>query len=58
MANPHVTGIAAMLMSKHEFGSAFEVYEALMTIATSNILKSSKGRNDNLLLAYNGPERL
>jgi hypothetical protein len=57
MANPHVTGIAAMLMSEYEFHSPNEVYDALMSIATKNILKSTHDQSGKKLLAYNGPER-
>lgn len=58
MANPHVTGIAAMLMSEYEFHSASEVYEAIMNIATENVLTSSiNDEESEKLLAYNGPER-
>ncbi|KAG1109224.1 hypothetical protein G6F42_015721 [Rhizopus arrhizus] len=58
MANPHVTGIAAMLMSEYEFHSASELYEAIMNIATENVLTSSiEDDGSERLLAYNGPER-
>lgn len=57
MANPHVTGIAAMLMSEFKFDSANQVYEALMSIATPNILKSAHDQGRKKLLAYNGPDR-
>ena len=56
MANPHVTGIAAMLMSEYQFNSPLEVYDAVMKMATPNALKSAKN-GENILLAYNGPER-
>lgn len=57
MANPHVTGIAAMLMSEFEFGSANEVYEALMNIATHDTLDSPKDNGRDVVLAYNGSDR-
>jgi subtilisin family serine protease len=58
MANPHVTGIAAMLMSEYKFRSAYEVYEAIMSIATDNVLTSSvEDDSSEKLLAYYGPER-
>ncbi|KAK4509377.1 uncharacterized protein ATC70_007728 [Mucor velutinosus] len=58
MANPHVTGIAAMLMSEYDFHSASELYEAIMNIATENVLTSSiDDDGSERLLAYNGPER-
>jgi hypothetical protein len=56
MANPHVTGIAAMLMSQYRFQSAHEVYDAIVNLATHNVLKSStKDDTSEKLLAYNGP---
>ncbi|KAI8881558.1 subtilisin-like protein, partial [Backusella circina FSU 941] len=51
MANPHVSGIAAVLMSKYNFESAHEVYDALKSIATTGVLSSNNGE-DNQLLAY------
>lgn len=57
MANPHVSGIAAMLMSEYEFHSPSEVYDALMSIATHNILTSPKDQGRDVLLAYNGADR-
>jgi hypothetical protein len=56
MANPHVTGIAAMLMSERKFNSVDDIYNMLMQIATPGIL-TSPVEQANLLLAYNGPER-
>lgn len=57
MANPHVTGIAAMLMSEFEFQSPNEVYEALVSIATHNSLDSPNDHGRDILLAYNGADR-
>lgn len=57
MANPHVTGIAAMLMSEYEFRSASELYEALMSIATPDTLRSPHESGRDVLLAYNGADR-
>lgn len=57
MANPHVTGIAAMLMSENDFHSPNEVYEAVMNIATPNILRTTNDFSGEKLLAYNGQER-
>ncbi|KAG0759436.1 hypothetical protein G6F57_009192 [Rhizopus arrhizus] len=39
MANPHVSGIAAMLMSKRVFQSPHELYGILRAMATPNTLK-------------------
>lgn len=55
MANPHVTGIAAMLMSQYNFRSAHEVYDAIVALGTQNMLKSSISDDSEKLLAYNGP---
>ncbi|KAI8886512.1 subtilisin-like protein [Backusella circina FSU 941] len=56
MANPHVTGIAAMLMSERNFDSANDLYNTIIQIATPGVLKSPVEQT-NLLLAYNGLER-
>ncbi|KAI9482610.1 peptidase S8/S53 domain-containing protein, partial [Zychaea mexicana] len=57
MANPHVVGIAASLMSKQPSLSPKELYEAIVTKATSNMLTftttSDADLNSNLI-AYNG----
>ncbi|KAG0172226.1 subtilisin-like serine protease [Apophysomyces sp. BC1034] len=52
MANPHVSGIAALLMAKHDFQSVHQVYDALSMIATPNVL--SDVRDSRNLLAYTG----
>lgn len=57
MANPHVTGIAAMLMSENNFQSPSEVYDAVMNIATPNILSTTNEFSGEKLLAYNGQDR-
>ncbi|KAI8055590.1 peptidase S8/S53 domain-containing protein [Gilbertella persicaria] len=56
MASPHVAGIAANLMSKKQFNTAQEVYDALRALATSGVVhfdavKSSSPNNN--LLAFN-----
>ncbi|KAI9243800.1 peptidase S8/S53 domain-containing protein [Sporodiniella umbellata] len=56
MANPHVSGIAAMLMTERTFESTEELYDTLKSIATPNILTSIDDSQE-ALLAYNGPER-
>ncbi|CAO3701366.1 unnamed protein product [Rhizopus stolonifer] len=56
MANPHVSGIAAMLMTERTFQSTHDLYNALKTIATPNILTPSNKAQGGLL-AYNGPNR-
>lgn len=56
MASPHVAGIAANLMSKKQFNSAHEVYDAIRAIATKDkvIFDSQKSSSpNNNLLAFN-----
>lgn len=57
MANPHVSGIAAMLMSKRIFQSPHELYGILRAMATPNTLKP-QDKASGALLAYNGPNAL
>lgn len=57
MANPHVTGIAATLMSENQFDSANDVYDAVMKIATKDTLRASNNNDERILLAYNGLDR-
>ncbi|KAI9474247.1 MAG: peptidase S8/S53 domain-containing protein [Benjaminiella poitrasii] len=58
MANPHVTGIAALLMSQHEFSSPYELYDAIKTSATQSALKQTAHEDSNSkLLAYYGPDK-
>ncbi|KAI8357835.1 peptidase S8/S53 domain-containing protein [Choanephora cucurbitarum] len=55
MASPHVAGIAANLMGRHNFSSAQEVYDTLMSIATADILHFDNSRTSSPnynLLAY------
>ncbi|KAI7902416.1 peptidase S8/S53 domain-containing protein [Cokeromyces recurvatus] len=55
MANPHVTGIAAILMSQYKFSKPSELYEAIKSSATQKILKQSSHEDNSLkLLAYYG----
>ncbi|KAG2226673.1 hypothetical protein INT45_001020 [Circinella minor] len=57
MANPHVTGIAALLLGKNNFASVDEVYDTLTSMATKNVLKMSsvaEGYDNHNLLAYTG----
>ncbi|KAG2214708.1 hypothetical protein INT46_000927 [Mucor plumbeus] len=56
MASPHVAGIAANLMSKNNYASAQEVYDAIRSIATRDKIEfdSSKSSSpNNNLLAFN-----
>ncbi|KAI8991471.1 peptidase S8/S53 domain-containing protein [Mycotypha africana] len=56
MANPHVTGIAALLMSQHTFRSPHELYNAIVALATPGALEAAS-EDDNRSpkpLAYNG----
>jgi hypothetical protein len=56
MANPHVTGIGAMLLSQYQFRSAHQLYDAIVNLATHNALESSVlDDTSEKLLAYNGP---
>ncbi|CAO3692257.1 hypothetical protein G6F70_000392 [Rhizopus microsporus] len=57
MASPHVSGIAAMLMSKTKFGSPNDLYTMIKNMGTPNILKPSD-KVQGAPLAYNGPEYL
>ncbi|KAI9494017.1 peptidase S8/S53 domain-containing protein [Zychaea mexicana] len=57
MANPHVTGIAALLLGKNNYASVDQVYDTLTSIATKNVLKMSPaavGHENHNLLAYTG----
>ncbi|KAI8981103.1 peptidase S8/S53 domain-containing protein [Pilobolus umbonatus] len=53
MANPHVSGIAAMLMSERSYDTVKELYDTLISKATPNLLQSHVDIK-NKLLAYNG----
>ena len=57
MANPHVVGIAASLMSTQTFNSPKELYQVILSKATSNMLTFTSSMADpemnNNLIAYN-----
>jgi subtilisin family serine protease len=56
MASPHVAGIAANLMSKNNYKTAKEVYDAIREAATKNALTFSQHRSfsdNHNLLAFN-----
>lgn len=56
MASPHVAGIAANLMSKNNYDTAHQVYEAIRMLATKDSVQfdSSKSSSpNNNLLAFN-----
>ncbi|KAI9250492.1 peptidase S8/S53 domain-containing protein [Phascolomyces articulosus] len=56
MANPHVVGIAASLMSKQVFNTPQELYQAILSKATSDMLKFTSTldqESNNNLIAYN-----
>ncbi|KAI7861078.1 peptidase S8/S53 domain-containing protein [Circinella umbellata] len=56
MANPHVVGIAASLMSKKTFNSPKELYQVILSKATSNMLTFSPTVDleiNNNLIAFN-----
>lgn len=57
MANPHVAGIAALLMSEYNFNSPYELYDAILSLATRDVLQSEVDQGTEKLLAYYGPER-
>ncbi|KAI9313162.1 peptidase S8/S53 domain-containing protein [Dichotomocladium elegans] len=57
MANPHVAGIAALLLSQRNFDSVEELYHEITAMATKDVLSSSHGNDkihDHNLLAYTG----
>lgn len=56
MANPHVAGIAALLMSQFTFNSPFELYDAITSLATHDVLQSPIDEESSKLLAYYGPD--
>ncbi|RCH92207.1 subtilisin-like serine protease [Rhizopus stolonifer] len=58
MANPHVTGIAAMLLGEYQFNSVHELYDKIKSMATQNVLRFEANEGDDYerLLAYNGLE--
>lgn len=56
MASPHVAGIAANLMSKNQFTTAQQVYDAVRNIATRDMVifdPSKSSSPNNNLLAFN-----
>lgn len=57
MANPHVTGIAATLMSENRYDNANDVYDAVMRIATRDTLRAANNHDERVPLAYNGLDR-
>ena len=57
MANPHVVGIAATLMSNQTYASPKQLYDAVVAKATSDILTFSLAAEDDMnnnRIAYNG----
>ncbi|KAI9319102.1 peptidase S8/S53 domain-containing protein [Dichotomocladium elegans] len=53
MANPHVAGIAAVLMSRQTFATARDVYNAISALATRNVVDFGYIDESNAnLLAY------
>ncbi|ORX99440.1 subtilisin-like protein [Basidiobolus meristosporus CBS 931.73] len=50
MASPHVAGVAALLLSKGTVSTPQEVYDALTSAATKDVLTDLKGATPNLLL--------
>ncbi|ORZ21432.1 peptidase S8/S53 domain-containing protein [Absidia repens] len=60
MANPHVAGIAAILMAEHSFDSVNDLYNTLRSMATRDVLnfdsKKKSELNSNNMLAYYSAE--
>ena len=57
MANPHVAGIAALLLGKNSFTSVDQVYDRLTSTATKDVLTLSPAadaESNHNLLAYSG----
>ncbi|KAJ8662796.1 hypothetical protein O0I10_001760 [Lichtheimia ornata] len=57
MANPHVAGIAAMLLGQKSYPSVNDIYQELMNLASKDILHmspASKDYDNHNLLAYTG----
>lgn len=55
MANPHVSGIAATLLSRKSYSSVQELYNDLLTLGTHDTLSfrwSKETSPSNNLLAY------
>jgi subtilisin family serine protease len=52
MATPHVAGVAASLMSRKDYNSPQEVYAALASLGTKNVVKGLPAGTVNLML-YN-----
>ncbi|KAG1242066.1 hypothetical protein G6F68_016376 [Rhizopus microsporus] len=54
MASPHVAGTAANLMSKKNFSTAYELYQAIRDLATKDVIyfdpEKSSSPNNNLLI--------
>lgn len=53
MANPHVSGIAAILLAKKSYSNVQEVYSDLVAIGTKNVLKPPNVQNQNNLTIAN-----
>jgi subtilisin family serine protease len=56
MASPHVAGIAANLISKNSYATAQDLYEAIRTIATRDIIHFNPSKSsspNNNVLAFN-----
>jgi len=53
MATPHVSGVAAILMSQKSYNAVTDVYADLRSLATSGVIQSLPADTPNLLL-FNG----
>ncbi|KAI8343144.1 peptidase S8/S53 domain-containing protein [Chlamydoabsidia padenii] len=62
MASPHVSGIAAILMSEHTFNSVHDLYNTLRSLATRDVLTFDGNitsiDNNNLLAFYSADQSL
>ncbi|KAI8344219.1 peptidase S8/S53 domain-containing protein [Chlamydoabsidia padenii] len=58
MSSPHISGIAAILMSHHSYESVYDLYNAIRSLGTSGILTFDPSTlvdvNNRNLLAYYG----
>ncbi|ORX93785.1 serine protease [Basidiobolus meristosporus CBS 931.73] len=50
MASPHVAGVAALMLAEGLVSTPQQIYDALLSAATKNVLTDLKGATPNLLL--------
>ncbi|KAK9670918.1 hypothetical protein K7432_017251 [Basidiobolus ranarum] len=56
MASPHVAGIAALLLAEGQVPTPQQVYAALTSAATKDVLTDLKGATPSLLLFSSSPQ--